>query len=987
MADDPQDVEVRIGVDASAVAPGAATTKASIQSIADSVATLAAQSAAQTKAITAGFDQMAAASSRVQKQIKADVEEEEASLLGLISTVHEGVESFNEFKASLSEIAEVYLAAFAVERVVDFAKEMGEAGEQTEHTAQRLGMATGQVQQLSAAFIEMGVAPDRGVQAMGRLDKAFAAAREGSKQQSEAFKELGVDITQNYTQAQLLGSVMDGFKEMANGPQKTAVAMELLGRAGAQMIPFLNLGSQGLEEINERTAQYGVVNEEAVEKAAQLGSAFNENKVAMQGFGNVMSDALAPAFTAVVQGVNGLIAGFVQSYNQGGIVKTMMDAITATFNVLGEIVNVVGDVIGTFFSAMSGDANTGASALKAVQVAFILIGDAVAIFGAAAKAVFQSVGALIDQAEIAVNALGRVMMDALSGQWSKIGADTQKGFADIAARSHEAATQIGADWTKLQDQLAHMGDARPKEQPKPSGEGEDGDTSGLAGAAKAKAESRVAAWKEALQEQLEAENNYFGDSKAEELAYWESKLALTTEKSKEWYAVEHEIYTLKKADAQQSLNDQIATYSAEIAAAKGNYAQQLTLEQQKVAAIGAAYGQQSKQYQDALREMENMERAHQQELLQIATAGIQARAKAEEDLVAVDKQLASIRLQSERSTEAMLAATGRESKAKASADDAVYAAQEVAQEEATANAVYEIKLKALQAELALDNQTPEHKAAIDKQIEQLEAAHQAQMVQLNAAGALKVQQAQDKAAEESYQAWDQSFQKIGSEGTSIFNGLITSQMTWAQAFNKICMDVLGYFENMGVKMVASWLAKLAAKKAAATADAAAENTITATQQAAGLTADKVAAISQITTDAAVAAAGAFAATASIPIIGPGLAPAAAAAAYADVEAFAGLASAAGGWGDIPQDQIAQVHKNEMILPAPIASGVRDAISATGTLGSGGGGSSGGSGGAPTLNIYALDGQSVYNVLTQNSGQVAMALQGIAQNGHFSGMNT
>lgn len=72
-----------------------------------------------------------------------------------------------------------------------------------------------------------------------------------------------------------------------------------------------------------------------------------------------------------------------------------------------------------------------------------------------------------------------------------------------------------------------------------------------------------------------------------------------------------------------------------------------------------------------------------------------------------------------------------------------------------------------------------------------------------------------------------------------------------------------------------------------------------------------------------AAANAYAAISAIPVVGPFLAPAAAIAAAAAVHRMvSNLSSAAGGWDNVPRDQLAMVHKNEMILPSALAERVR-----------------------------------------------------------------
>ena len=115
----------------------------------------------------------------------------------------------------------------------------------------------------------------------------------------------------------------------------------------------------------------------------------------------------------------------------------------------------------------------------------------------------------------------------------------------------------------------------------------------------------------------------------------------------------------------------------------------------------------------------------------------------------------------------------------------------------------------------------------------------------------------------------------------------------------------------------------AAKTAATTAGAAARTTVSATGAATAQGVEAAVAGKSIIANAAKAAAGAFQAIVGIPIVGPILAPAAAASAFAAVAAFQGLLSAEGGF-DVPfgVNPITQLHTREMVLPAHLADRVR-----------------------------------------------------------------
>lgn len=137
---------------------------------------------------------------------------------------------------------------------------------------------------------------------------------------------------------------------------------------------------------------------------------------------------------------------------------------------------------------------------------------------------------------------------------------------------------------------------------------------------------------------------------------------------------------------------------------------------------------------------------------------------------------------------------------------------------------------------------------------------------------------------------------------SMLNGVLTGTQTIGQAFARMGSNVAAVFANMaiqaGVNLLKMKLIALATGKATA--------------------------LAELKTSAATAAGNAYKAVVGIPVVGPVLAPAAAAVAYAGVLAFgAKLPSAAGGF-DIPAgaNPITQLHEKEMVLPAKYADAIR-----------------------------------------------------------------
>jgi len=257
------------------------------------------------------------------------------------------------------------------------------------------------------------------------------------------------------------------------------------------------------------------------------------------------------------------------------------------------------------------------------------------------------------------------------------------------------------------------------------------------------------------------------------------------------------------------------------------------------------------------------------------------------------------------------------------------------------------------------------------------AAKEATAIELVKQKALQeTAQIDDKAIKAGEKNWSGYASAIGSSFKGAVTGMLFQGETLKQGMASIGESMVGTFVDKTVdKMVQSWMDAEKLKTAATVSG----NTARAAAQASADAMSKgiQSAIngSEIQADAATGAAGAYKAVVGIPLVGPVLAPIAATVAYGGIMAYKSIASAAGGWGDIPADQLAMVHKNEMVLPAHLAQGVRE-------MSSGGGQGSGGQGGGDTHNWYvsAIDAKSFQTALRGGLGtQLASYVKQKTQN--------
>jgi len=228
---------------------------------------------------------------------------------------------------------------------------------------------------------------------------------------------------------------------------------------------------------------------------------------------------------------------------------------------------------------------------------------------------------------------------------------------------------------------------------------------------------------------------------------------------------------------------------------------------------------------------------------------------------------------------------------------------------------------------------------------------------------------------------------MSSSMSSSISGMIMGTKTLKQALNSVATAVVNQFVKMGVEVVADWAKKQVAmaalsvagesqKTAAASAGAASRTGISAAEATAGYATIISSVLSSITASAAEAFAGVFGFLS--PIMGPSaVGPAAAAqSTVLSVAAFD-----VGAWS-IPQDQLAMVHQNELVMPAAEAGAFRSMLSNQAN-----GGSTQSNGATQVnLSVSALDSGSVKSWLSGNSRQIMKAMNQAVRNGDHLGLS-
>lgn len=430
----------------------------------------------------------------------------------------------------------------------------------------------------------------------------------------------------------------------------------------------------------------------------------------------------------------------------------------------------------------------------------------------------------------------------------------------------------------------------------------------------------------------------------------------------------------EKRIAEEAMKDRIAEFEFRKELNQDDLAEVLRIQGEKITAIKAFYGAESKEALDAQREKVRIERQYSRELVEIRRSEIEQKLKMAEAAAATEEELASIARGGKSENIDFNASNGLISERQAIVQKAQLLDEEFQMQQRHEQRMYELKRQSILDQLALEGLTAKQKRELNEQLETAEIQHNQRMEIAQAQYARNIQQVQNQAAQVSMSRWKEVGSVLSSSLTSSFQGLWTRTMTLQQAFIGMADNLVYKFVDMGAKMFEDWFmrqvgmttvqqaqdglrttsttmstaAQTAAVasgqatqtgvKAAAAATETGINTATTTAKvaaeaiktgaavtgaAAQTSAAAVAGTTEIGTNAAVAAAGAYKSTVVIPFIGPVAAPAAAALALAAVLGFGALISSSGGQGEVPMDgQLSMLHKKETVLPAWIAEPMR-----------------------------------------------------------------
>lgn len=203
----------------------------------------------------------------------------------------------------LGGLADAFIGSAMVKGLSDFVEGQIAAAREVRLTSAKLGVGTEQLEQFQFAAGAAGVSAEGAAMGLKFLNKNLGLAIEGNDEASQTFKKLGIDVASlkdgTVNAADVLPQLADAFGKIGSQPERTAMAMKIFGRQGADMIPLLQGGSKGLEQMRERFEQLGGgMSTDFIDKAKDAGKALAGMRFAFAAWKRSIAIEIFPYVTA-----------------------------------------------------------------------------------------------------------------------------------------------------------------------------------------------------------------------------------------------------------------------------------------------------------------------------------------------------------------------------------------------------------------------------------------------------------------------------------------------------------------------------------------------------------------------------------------------------------------------------------------------------------------------------------------------------------------
>lgn len=210
--------------------------------------------------------------------------------------------------------------------------------------SQVTGIATDKLQEYQYAAELIDVSTDTLTKSMAKNIKSMASAADGTGATADAYKKLGVQVTNSdgslRDSQEVYWELIDALGDVENETDRDALAMQILGKSAQELNPLIEAGSDRMAELGQQAHDAGaVLSDDALDRFGAFDDQLQYLKANSEAAKNALGTALLPMLTNLAGTGNDLLTDFTKSLvDANGDIGKMADAVA---EIIPQIVDAI----------------------------------------------------------------------------------------------------------------------------------------------------------------------------------------------------------------------------------------------------------------------------------------------------------------------------------------------------------------------------------------------------------------------------------------------------------------------------------------------------------------------------------------------------------------------------------------------------------------------------------------------------------------------
>lgn len=269
---------------------------------------------------------------------------------GMGKTLLKGVGTAAKWGAGIATAAGAGVAA-----LTGVAMKSAGVADNIDKMSQKIGISRTAYQELDFVMSQSGASVDSLKVGMKTLTNQMQMAQDGSSTAMKAFDDLGLSFTDNNgklkDQETMMFEAMSALQGMEDQTKKAALASDLFGKSGTEMMPMLNGATGSIEAMRQQAHDLGLIlSDEVVDSGVQMTDTMDQLKRSLGTLGTNLGGAIMPVvqqFAQLIIDNLPMIQGMVQSLAPvltgllEGLLPPLIELAQTLFPTIIELINTI----------------------------------------------------------------------------------------------------------------------------------------------------------------------------------------------------------------------------------------------------------------------------------------------------------------------------------------------------------------------------------------------------------------------------------------------------------------------------------------------------------------------------------------------------------------------------------------------------------------------------------------------------------------------